>query len=402
MKTILKQAMGLAEQLTDIRRDLHRQPELSFKEYRTTEYITRILLQAGIEIVPWGGETGVVGLLKGGQPGPVVALRADIDGLPVTEENQCPHQSQQPGVMHACGHDAHTACLLGAALILAGRRASLTGTVKFIFQPAEEINAGAQQMLDRGVLAQPAVDVIFGLHNTPTLAAGQIGCKDGPLMAAVDTTFLTIRGTGGHGAIPHSTRDPITAAAAVIQGLQTIVSRQVDPQAAAVISFGTIHGGQAHNVIPDKVELTGTVRTFDAALRRQLPDKMQGLISGIAQALGTQAEFVYRQDLPAVFNPPGLAAWCRSRLEQVVGAAGLVVPVPSMGGEDFALFQEQVPGVFLWLGVGNPAQGIVHQWHHPCFDIDEAALPYGAAALAQLAWDYLTGNGPAAVAGDKP
>ncbi|HWR08032.1 M20 family metallopeptidase [Sporomusa sp.] len=393
MKTILEQATELSEQLIDIRRDLHRNPELSFKEYRTTEYITQILLLAGIEVVPWGGETGVVGLLKGDQPGPVVALRADIDGLPVTEENNCLYQSLQPGVMHACGHDAHTACLLGAALILAGRRASLAGTVKFIFQPAEEINAGAKLMLEQGVLTNPAVDVIFGLHNTPTLPVGQIGCKEGPLMAAVDTTFLTIKGTGGHGAIPHSTRDPITAVAAVIQGLQTIVSRQVDPLAAAVISFGTINGGHAHNVIPDKVELTGTVRTFDAVLRREMPGRMQGLISGIAQAMGTQAEFVYRQDLPAVFNPPGLAAWCRQRLEQVVGTTGVVTPVPSMGGEDFALFQEQIPGVFLWLGVGNPAKGIVHQWHNPCFDIDEDALKFGAAALAQLAYDYLGGVG---------
>lgn len=389
MNSILEQATALSPQMIEIRRDLHRFPELSFKEYRTTRYIAAILAQAGIEVVPWGGETGVVGLLKGDQPGPVVALRADIDGLPVSEENDCSYQSQQPGVMHACGHDAHTACLLGAALILAAHRSSLAGTVKFIFQPAEEINAGARLMLEQGVLKNPNVDVIFGLHNTPTLPAGQIGCKEGPLMAAVDTTFLTIKGTGGHGGIPQKTKDPITAVAAVIQGLQTIVSRQVDPLAAAVISFGTIQGGNANNVIPEKVELTGTVRTFDAELRREMPGRMQGLISGIAQAMGTEAEFVYRQDLPAVFNPPALAAWCRRRLAAVVGETGLVTPIPSMGGEDFALFQEQVPGVFFWLGVGNPAQGIVHQWHNPRFDIDETALKYGAAALAQLAYDYL-------------
>ncbi|WP_188398557.1 M20 family metallopeptidase [Sporomusa sp. GT1] len=388
MKTIIDRATELSQRIIDIRRELHRYPEISFKEYRTTEFITKLLVQAGIEIVPWGGDTGVVGLLKGTKPGPVVALRADIDALPVEEENECSYRSLHPGVMHACGHDSHTASLLGAALILAELRESLAGTVKFIFQPAEEINAGAKAMIEQGVLSNPAVDVIFGLHNTPSIPAGQVGCKEGPLMAAVDTTFLTIKGIGGHGAIPHKTRDPIMAAAAVIQGLQTIVSRQVDPLSSAVISFGTIQGGHANNVIPEKVELTGTVRTFDPALRAEMPDKMCKVINGIAQAMDTEADFVYRKDLPAVFNPPELTKWCREVLEQVFGD-GVIVPTPGMGGEDFAIFQEKVPGVFLWLGVGNTAKGIVHQWHNPRFDIDEEALKYGAAALAQLAHTYL-------------
>ncbi len=388
MKTIIDRATELSQRIIDIRRELHRYPEVSFKEYRTTEFITKLLMQAGIEIVPWGGDTGVVGLLKGTKPGPVVALRADIDALPVEEENECSYRSLHPGVMHACGHDSHTASLLGAALILAELRESLAGTVKFIFQPAEEINAGAKAMIEQGVLSNPTVDIIFGLHNTPSIPAGQVGCKEGPLMAAVDTTFLTIKGIGGHGAIPHKTRDPIMAAAAVIQGLQTIVSRQVDPLSSAVISFGTIQGGHANNVIPEKVELTGTVRTFDPALRAEMPDKMSKVINGIAQAMDTEADFVYRKDLPAVFNPPELTKWCREVLEQVFGD-GVIVPTPGMGGEDFAIFQEKVPGVFLWLGVGNTAKGIVHQWHNPRFDIDEEALKYGAAALAQLAHTYL-------------
>ncbi|WP_434132222.1 M20 family metallopeptidase [Sporomusa sphaeroides] len=388
MKTIIDRATELSQRIIDIRRELHRYPEISFKEYRTTEFITKLLVQADIEIVPWGGDTGVVGLLKGTKPGPVVALRADIDALPVEEENECSYRSLHPGVMHACGHDSHTASLLGAALILAELRESLAGTVKFIFQPAEEINAGAKAMIEQGVLSNPTVDIIFGLHNTPSIPAGQVGCKEGPLMAAVDTTFLTIKGIGGHGAIPHKTKDPIMAAAAVIQGLQTIVSRQVDPLSSAVISFGTIKGGHANNVIPEKVELTGTVRTFDPALRAEMPDKMSKVINGIAQAMDTEADFVYRKDLPAVFNPPELTKWCREVLEQVFGD-GVIVPTPGMGGEDFAIFQEKVPGVFLWLGVGNTAKGIVHQWHNPRFDIDEEALKYGAAALAQLAHTYL-------------
>ena len=208
-------------------------------------------------------------------------------------------------------------------------------------------------------------------------------------MAAVDTTFLTVKGVGGHGAIPHRTCDPITATAAIIQALQTVVSRQVDPLEPAVISFGSIHGGHANNVIPEKVELTGTVRTFNPALQAQMPERMRSVINNTAAAMRTEAEFVYRKDLPAVVNPPELAAWCRAPLEKVFGAKGLVNTAPSMGGEDFACFQEKVPGVFLFLGVGNVEKGIVNQWHNPNFNADDDSLRYGAAALAQLAYDYL-------------
>ncbi len=389
MKTLIERATELQQEIVEIRRKLHRDPELSFKEYRTTDFIKQTLSRLGIEIVDWGGETGVVGLLKGVTPGPVVALRADIDGLPVQEENDCVYRSQNPGIMHACGHDVHTACLLGAAILLAERRDSLAGTVKFVFQPAEEINAGAKFMLEKGVLENPKVSVIFGLHNSPNISSGQVFLKSGGLMAAVDTTFLTVKGVGGHGGIPHLTCDPITAVAAIIQGLQTIVSRQVNPLEPAVISFGTIHGGHANNVIPEKVELTGTVRTFNPDLQIQMPGKMRAVIDCIAAAMKTEAEFVYRKDLPSVFNPPELAEWCRVPLEKVFGPKGLVSTAPSMGGEDFACFQEKVPGVFLFLGVGNAGRGIINQWHNPHFDADEDCLRYGAAALAQLAFDYL-------------
>lgn len=390
MSSIGSRAKDLLPDIVQIRRKLHRHPELSFQEYETTRFIWEILTQAGIEVVEWGGETGVVGILRGTQPHPVVALRADIDALPIREENETEYSSQTPGVMHACGHDVHTACLLGAALILAEHRSNLAGTVKFIFQPAEEINAGAKSMVEKGVLSSPDVDVIFGLHNNPNLTVGQIGLKEGPLMAAVDTTFLTVKGEGGHGAIPHKTRDPILAAAAILQGLQSIISRQVDPLDSGVISFGTIHGGDAHNVIPMKVELTGTVRTFNPDLRHQMPEKMGSLIKNMAAAMNTEAEFTYRKELPAVINPAPLAAWCRTSLEQIVNLPDIVQAIPVMGGEDFAIYQEKIPGVFLWLGVGNPAQGIVHQWHNPKFDADEEALQYGAGALAQLAYDYMT------------
>lgn len=389
MNTFLERATELSPQIIAIRRQLHSNPELAFKEYQTTKLISQRLSEAGIEIVPWGGDTGVVGLLKGGKPGPVVALRADIDALPITEENDCIYRSQNHEVMHACGHDVHTACLLGAATLLAECRDSLAGTVKFIFQPADEIDAGAKAMLEKRVLDNPSVAAIFSFHNSPNIPSGQIGLKIGPLMAAVDTVSLTVEGVSGHGAIPHHSCDPIMAAAAIMQGLQTIISRQVDPLEAAVISFGTIHGGNANNAIPEKVEMTGTVRTFSPSLRAEMPDRMRGVIDGVAAAMRTKAKLVYRNDLPAVINPPGLAEWCRGPLQKVFGGSGIVTPTPSMGGVDFACFQEKLPGVFLWLGVGNAAKGIVHQWHSPRFDADEDSFRYGAAALAQLAFDYM-------------
>ena len=389
MSTILEQAARFSERMTEIRRELHRYPEVGFKEYRTSELIAKTLTETGIEVIPWGGETGVVGILKGALPGPVVALRADIDALPLQEENEFDHCSQIDGMMHACGHDFHTAALLGAAMLLAEIKDRLPGTIKFIFQPAEEINTGAKAMLEKGVLQNPAVDVIFGLHNSPNIPTGQVGIKEGPLMAAVDSTILTVTGIGGHGAIPHMTKDPIVATAAMIQGLQMIVSRQVDPQEAAVISFGTIHGGNAYNVIPETVELNGTVRTFEPALRAKIPGMMRTMLEGIALATGTKAELTYINHLPAVLNPAALSRWCRGPLAKLFGEENLVTPIPSMGGEDFSLFQEKVPGVFLWLGSGNAARGISRQWHNPRFDVDEAALKYGAAALTQLTLDYM-------------
>ena len=389
MKPFIDQATEIHKDIIDMRRKLHSNPELSFKEYQTTQYIKQILDRLDIEIVDWGGETRVVGLLKGKAPGPVVALRADIDALPVLEENDCEYRSQNSGIMHACGHDVHTACLLGAAMLLAECRDRIKGTIQFIFQPAEEINAGAKFMLSKGIFDNPAPAVIFGLHNSPNIPSGQVCLKVGGLMAAVDTTFLTIKGIGGHGGIPQRTRDPIMAAAAVIQGLQTIVSRQADPLDPVVISFGTIHGGVANNVIPEKVELTGTVRTFCPEVRAQMPDRMRSVIDNICVAMRTEAEFVYRNDLPAVVNPPDLVARCRPSLEKVFGSQGVVDAAPSMGGEDFACFQEKVPGVFLFLGVGNKAKGIVNQWHNPRFNADEDSLRFGAAALAQMAFDYL-------------
>jgi amidohydrolase len=389
MKTILDLADKYLPQLVDIRHQIHQHPELGFKEFKTTELIKSILYDAGIEIVPWGGETGVVGLLRGKKAGKVAALRGDIDALPIQEENQVSYRSQVPGVMHACGHDIHTASLLGAALILNELREEIAGTVKFIFQPAEEINTGAKEMVAKGVLNNPDVDVIFGLHVNPNITTGQIGIKEGPLFASVDTTFLTIKGKGSHGAMPHKSRDPIMAAAAIVMTLQTIVSRQVDPLDSAVISFGTISGGNANNVIPEKVDLSGTVRTFNPSLREEMPEKMRSLIVNVAAAMNTEADFIYRKDLPVGYNPADLTRWSHSSLKKIVGADGLVVPGLTMGGEDFAVYQESIPGLFLSLGVKNPHKDVTHLLHNPSFDADDESLLYGTGVLAQLAFDYL-------------
>ena len=370
--------------LIDLRRDFHRHPELSFREFRTAGRVASILRELGMEVREKVGGTGVIGLLRGPE-GPSVALRADMDALPVTEKTGLPFASETEGMMHACGHDIHTACLLGAAMLLASRRDSLPGTVKFLFQPAEEINRGAKAMIEDGALGCPVPEMIFGLHNHPELPAGTVGVREGALMASVDTISVRITGKGGHGALPHRDIDPIAGAAAVISALQTVVSRSVDPREPAVVSLGTIHGGTANNVIPETVEMTGTVRTFSEEVRGAMEGMIRRVVENTAAGLGCRGELVYRCDLPPVVNRPEPTEIARLAVKTVVGADALLTPVPSMGGEDFALFQEKIPGCFLWLGVGNPEAGAVYPWHSPFFAADESSLSAGAAVLAQSA-----------------
>jgi len=388
MQSFLEQAHALAPRLAETRRILHAHPETGLQEHWTSAFIKERLLRLGIEVSPWGGETGVVGLLRASAPGPALALRADIDALPIREHNETPYRSTIDGCMHACGHDAHMSCLLGAAELLAARRGELKSTVKFIFQPAEECLNGAARMIEKGVLHNPDVAFIFGLHCMPDIEAGQIALKEGPLMACVGSTRLVIRGKGGHGAMPNKCRDPVLAAAGILQALQTIVSRRADPLEAVVISFGSIHGGAVGNVIPDSVELLGTVRGFKPELFDTLPETMNSLISHTAIAYGTEADFTFTREVSCVCNPADATAWVRRTLTKVFGESGILPAVPSMGGEDFALYQEKTPGVYCWLGTGNAAQGITNAWHNPRFDIDEAALPFGAAAYAQVAFDW--------------
>ncbi len=389
MKTFLEQAHSLSPRLIETRRTLHAHPEVGFQEKWTSAFISDYLQKLGIEILPWEGETGVVALLRGGSPGPVVALRADIDALPVQEKNDVPYRSTIDGRMHACGHDAHTACLLGAAELLAAERASLKGSIKFIFQPAEELLSGSIQMIEKGVLKNPDVDFIFGLHCIPELEVGQVYLNAGPVMACVGSTKLTIQGKGGHGAIPDRSIDPVLAAAGVVQALQSIVSRRVPPLEAVVITFGSIHGGTVGNVIPDTVELLGTVRGFNTDIFDTLPESMNNLITHTAAAYGAKADFTFTKVVPSVVNPAADTDWIRGPFAKVFGESGIIPAIPTMGGEDFALYQQQVPGVYCWFGTGNAAKGITCAWHNPGFDIDETALPYGAAAYAQVAYDRL-------------
>jgi len=393
MKNLTAEVAALSGRLTEIRRDLHRHPELSFQEYRTADVVAGILEKAGIEVRRGVAKTGVVGILRGADDGRCVALRADMDALPIEEKTGAEYASVNPGVMHACGHDVHTTCVLGAALLLAQNRDEMAGTVVFIFQPAEELNNGAKAMVAEGVLDDPKVDAIFGLHTAPAIKAGKVGIKGGPLMAAVDTIKITITGEGGHGAIPHRTRDAIVAAGAVIQNLQTVVSRKVSPFDQVVVSLGTVHGGKANNVIADRVELTGTVRTYNPKTREKMPSLLENIISNTCAALGTEGELDYHFDLPALVNDTECAETGRKAALEVLGPDSVVEPIPSGGGEDFAIYLQQVPGAFFFLGV-SPTDEPSREWHHPEFDVDETCLPVGAVLLAETAWKCLYGVRP--------
>lgn len=384
------EAAAIERELIELRRQLHRRPELSFEERWTSAFIADYLEKLGLAVRRNVGRTGVVGVLRGARPGPTVALRADMDALPVTEESGAPYASENPGVMHACGHDTHVACLLGAAKLLTGARAQLGGNVVFLFQPAEEIGAGADAMLADGAFDDPRPEMVFGLHNHPEIPVGKVAIKAGPLMAASASITIKVRGKGGHGAMPHRDIDPIVAASAIVMNLQTIVSRNVNPLEPAVVTIGQFHAGTAGNIIPETAELTGTIRAFDEGLYNELPKQIERVITNTAAAFGAAAELKVHQSIPApVVNEERSTAIIERAVVKALGQDAVVRPTPSMGGEDFALFQKRVPGCFVWLGVGNPEIGAVHPWHSPHYKVDERALKIGAYTLAQAAADAI-------------
>ena len=361
---------------------LHRNPELSFQEYETTAFIKNYLQKLDIEILDVGLETGVVGLLKGAGDGPCIALRADIDGLPIQEESTCEFPSQRPGKMHACGHDTHTSSLLAGATILAALRSEIKGSVKFLFQPAEEINLGAKYMMNHNVLENPRVSAIFGLHNAPWIPCGSVCVKSGPLMAAVDRIIFTIRGKGGHGGIPQGNVDPIVAAAAIIQAAQTIVSRNVSPTDAAVVSICNVKAGEGttNNVTPGEVKMYGTVRTYKKEVQDMVDQRLTEITQRISAAYGCEGTLQYLRELAVIDNNPCLYDAAFAAVSAVATPVDLV---PSTGGEDFSEYlKSDVPGFFYWLGVRNEEQDCVYSWHSPKYKADTRAIAIGGGTYA--------------------
>ncbi|MCS6783005.1 MAG: M20 family metallopeptidase [Gloeomargarita sp. SKYBB_i_bin120] len=376
--------------LVEWRRAIHRRPELGFQEVQTAARVTQLLRQWGYQPQTGIAQTGVMAVLEGGRPGPVLALRADMDALPIQELNEVPYCSEIDGVMHACGHDGHTAILLGVAYYLAQHRHHWRGTVKLLFQPAEEGPGGAKPMIEAGVLENPPVEAIFGLHLWNDLPAGTVGVRSGPLMAASDFFSCRIQGRGGHGAKPEQTIDALVIGAQVVVALQTVVARQVNPLEPVVVTVGEFHAGSARNVIADQAYLGGTVRYFQPDLAPVLPQKLEAIVRGICTAYGAQYTWQYDYLYPPLVNDPAMADLVRAVAEQVVEPALGVVPnCQTLGGEDMAFFLQQVPGCYFFLGSANPAKGLDFPHHHPRFDFDESVLSLGVELLVRCLEQYL-------------
>lgn len=373
------------------RRHLHQNPELSFREERTSRFVAETLTSFGGLEVSRPTATSVVARLTGVAAGPTLAIRADIDALPIQEANMHGFVSQTPGVMHACGHDGHTAMLLGAAKALADRRGTLAGEVRFIFQHAEELGpGGGEELVEAGVL--DGVDIVIGAHLWLQLPFGEVAVKTGALMAANDTFRIGIAGSGGHAAIPQSTVDSIAIAAQVVTNLQHVVSRNMDPFAPVVVSVTRIAGGTTTNVIPTTTELEGTVRTLDPELRLKVPELIERVIAGVTAAHGARYTFTYERGYRPVINDSRGVELVRRAVVRALGPQALVEATPTMGAEDFSAYLQRVPGAFFFIGARNEERGIVHPHHHPCFDIDERALDYGTRIFVAAAAEFLGGE----------
>ncbi|CAN5151077.1 M20 family metallopeptidase [soil metagenome] len=398
-------ALKLEDKVIAWRRDIHEHPELSYQETRTAALAAEHLKQLGIEVRTGVGVTGVLGILKGGKPGPVVALRADMDALPVEERVDVPFKStakaqwlgQTVPVMHACGHDAHVAILMGVAEVLAGMREEIAGTVTFLFQPNEEgaydgRPSGAQAMIDDGALANPKPSAIFGLHVTSAQASGVIALRPGGLMASADSLKIKIHGRQTHGSSPWRGVDPVVTAAQIILALQTIPSRQLDATLTpSVLTISMVHGGVRANIIPDTLEMQGTIRTHDEAVRADIWKRMEKTATAIAESQGARAEVKVQEGVPVTYNDPPLTAWGTRSLGRGVGEERVTESRPVMGAEDFSFLAQQVPGMFFFLGVTPPGEDPreAPANHSPLFHIHEPALKYGVRSLAYLAIDYL-------------
>jgi amidohydrolase len=397
-------AARVEEQVIAWRRDFHEHPELGNREFRTASAVAAHLDALGLEVRREVAHTGVVGVLRGAREGPVVALRADMDALPVTETVDLPFASKvrttylgrEVGVMHACGHDAHTAILMGVAQLLSERRATLPGTVLFVFQPAEEgappgERGGAQLMLEEGAFDDPRPDAVFGLHVSARLPLGEVSVRPGGAMASSDRLMVTVRGRQTHAAYPWQGVDPIAVAARIVLALQAIPGRQVDASLPSIVSIGAIHGGVRHNIIPDQVELLGTIRALDPSVQRELHARIERTIQGIADSAGAEADVRIEIGYPITYNDPDLTAHATPILKRVLGAERVEAGPPATGAEDFSFYQREAPGVFFWLGVRPEdvdAQDAAPN-HAPGFFVDEQALVLGVRALSTLAIETL-------------
>ena len=377
------EAEALREQLVAWRRDFHQHPELAFEEHRSAGIIARELRQLGYDVETGVADTGVVALLEGGGSGPVVMARFDMDALPIAEANDVDYASETEGVMHACGHDGHMAIGLGVATLAARHRDQLGGSLKLVFQPGEEGGNGAAVMVEQGVLEDPRPDVLLVTHIWNEKHVGTVHVTPGPVMAAAERWTCSIRGHGGHGAIPHQAVDPVVAASHVVTGLQTVVSRNVSPLETAVVTVGSFHAGDAFNVIPEQVDLSGTIRTYDAQVRETVLRRVRDIVETVATAYEASAELEIETLTPAVVNDPDVAQVVREVAEAIVGPEAVTSGERTMGSEDAAYFTREVPGCYFFLGSANPERGLDAPHHNPRFDFDEDALPLGVAVLME-------------------
>lgn len=368
--------------LVEMRRHLHMYPELSNEEFETTRSINEWLADEGIETLPISLPTGSAAEIKG-NGFRTVAIRADIDALPIQELSGLEFRSKKDGISHMCGHDVHTVIAIGAAIVLNKLRAELPGNVRLLFQPAEETEGGAERMIAAGLL--DGVESIIGLHNSPELPTGTIGIKSGFLMASVDDFTITIKGKGGHAALPEKAIDPIVIASAVVAQLQTLVSRTISAKESAVVTVGSFHAGITNNVIPDTAVLKGTVRTSSENVRVKIKDHFFRMVTGIAESFGGEAVIDYQLLLPAVYNDQSVASTVEEAAILAVGKDNVVEAEPTLGGEDFSVYQKEISGCYAWLGSGNEEKGIVHAWHHPEFMVDEEAIRHGVKLMVHSA-----------------
>jgi amidohydrolase len=380
---VINSIAALQDEMAEWRQDIHAHPELAFEEVRTSQLVADKLESWGIKVTRGLGKTGLVGTLVGTQPGGSIGLRADMDALPLEELNDLPYKSQNPGKMHACGHDGHTTILLGAAKHLAENR-NFKGTVQFIFQPAEEGYAGAKAMIKDGLFERFPCDEVYGLHNAPHMEFGKIGVMAGPMMAAADTFDIEVQGRGGHGAFPQTSVDPVLIGAHIVTALQSIISRNADPQKSGVITVTRFFGGEAFNVIPDHVLMGGTVRTFDSKVQDMIIERMEAIATGIATAMGGSAELRYRRGYPVTINHADNAEYAAQVATSVVGPDAVLRDIaPVMGAEDFSYMLNERPGCYVWLGQGGQVGG-EGALHHPRYNFNDEALPIGASFFANL------------------